>query len=259
MKLLSIKVCMLLGFALMTSECLYAQNSGLGDLLNKIGNRTPSSTTNTEDEPVQQESGLGALFNKLGGNSNASESSSDVSAIGSALGGLLGGVLNLNGELTVTDMQGTWRYAAPSCKFQSEDFLKSAGGAVVATSIANKLAPYYEKLGFSSSSYSYTFDEKGDFSMTFGKIPLQGSISKAEKDAYFQMEFIKLGNYALAKTPVYVEISGNKMLMLYEIDKFIEMFKSVIGNLGISTLDSIFSLLDGYDGILVGFEMEKVK
>ena len=48
-----------------------------------------------------------------------------------------------------------------------------------------------------------------------------------------------------------------KLLLLYEIDKFIDLFRSVVGQLGITTLDSIFSLLDEYDGILIGFELTK--
>ncbi len=231
MKSLFINVCVFLGAALITPLGVSAQ-SGLGDLLNKIGSHNQSSSTATENQTV-------------------------TSDLGSALGGLLGGVLNLNSELTVADLQGTWQYAAPACKFQSENFLKSAGGAVVSSQIANKLAPYYEKLGFSASKYSYTFDTNGGFTMNFGKIPLKGSVSKAEKEDYFQMEFVKLGSYALATTPVYIEVSGNKMLMLYEVDKFIDMFRSLVGQLGITTLDSIFSLLDGYDGVLIGFELTK--
>lgn len=226
----SLKVCLFLGLTLITPMSICAQ-SGLGDLLNKIGNRDQSTTT--------------------------SGSQSITSGIGSAIGGLLGGVLDLNEELTVADLQGTWQYAAPACKFKSENFLKSAGGAIVASQISDKLAPYYEKLGFSASTFGYTFDENGSFTMTFGKVPLKGTVSKAEKEDYFQMEFVKVGSYALATTPVYIEVSGNKMLLLYEIDKFIDLFRSVVGQLGITTLDSIFSLLDEYDGILIGFELTK--
>lgn len=207
---------------------------------------------------AQTSSGLGSLLNQLGGSATSSATSSDnSSAVSSAIGSLLSGVLNLNKELTVADLQGTWAYSAPSCKFQSENLLKKAGGAVVASQLSSKLDTYYQKLGFTSSRYSYTFDSEGSFTMNYGKLPLKGSVSKSEKADYFQFEFVKLGSYALATTPAYIEISGNTMQLLYEADKFIALFRSLAGTLGISTLDSIFSLLDGYDGVLIGFELTK--
>lgn len=208
---------------------------------------------------AQKSSGLGSLLNQLGGGSSTSATSpsDNNGGIASALGGLLNGVLNLNKELTVADLEGTWTYAAPSCKFQSENFLKQAGGAVVASQLSAKLDTYYKKLGFTSSRFSYVFDNEGNFTMNYGKLPLKGSVSKADKKDYFQFEFIKIGSYALATTPAFVEISGNKMVLLYEADKFIALFRSLAGKLGISTLDSIFSLLDGYDGVLIGFELTK--
>ena len=212
-----------------------------------------SCTTN-----AQSTSGLGNLLNQLGGNGNTSATSSDNNnGVASTLGSLLSGVLNLNKELTVADLEGTWSYSAPSCKFQSENFLKQAGGAVVASQLSSKLDTYYQKLGFTSSRFSYVFDSEGNFTMNYGKLPLKGTVSKAEKTDYFQFEFLKLGSYALATTPAYVEISGNKMVLLYEADKFIALFRSLAGTLGISALDSIFSLLDGYDGVLIGFELTK--
>lgn len=225
------KTCIVLCTALVVSCTTTAQNnSGLGDLLNQLGGKSGSSAT------------------------PSSNSNTDVA---SALGGLLSGVLDLNKELTVADLEGTWVYAAPSCKFLSENFLKQAGGDVVASQLSAKLDTYYKKLGFTSSRFSYVFDNEGNFTMNYGMLPLKGTVSKAEKKDYFQFEFIKLGSYALATTPAFVEISGNKMVLLYEADKFIALFRSLAGKLGISTLDTIFSLLDGYDGVLIGFELTK--
>ncbi len=206
------------------------------------------------------QAGLGDLLNKLGGGStstNTQTESSVTDGLGAALGDILGGVLNLNTELTVADLEGTWAYSAPACKFQSEDFLKSAGGAVVASQISEKLAGYYQKLGFTSSRYSYVFDAEGKFTMNYGKIPLMGEVTKSDRERFFEFEFVKLGTYALATTPAYIEIQGNKMLLLYEVDKLIAMLRSLVGKLGVTTLDSIFKLLDGYDGVLIGFELEK--
>ena len=53
--------------------------------------------------------------------------SSTVNKVVSAIAGT-------DASLTVADLAGTWKYSAPACKFESSDFLKSAGGEVVAAS-----------------------------------------------------------------------------------------------------------------------------
>ena len=44
-------------------------------------------------------------------------------------------IVGTDASLTVADLAGTWKYSAPACKFESSDFLKSAGGEVVAASL----------------------------------------------------------------------------------------------------------------------------
>ena len=46
--------------------------------------------------------------------------SSTVNKVVSAIAGT-------DASLTVADLAGTWKYSAPACKFESSDFLKSAG------------------------------------------------------------------------------------------------------------------------------------
>ena len=58
--------------------------------------------------------------------------SSTVNKVVSAIAGT-------DAPLTVADLAGTWKYSAPACKFESSDFLKSAGGEVVAASFENKV------------------------------------------------------------------------------------------------------------------------
>ena len=62
--------------------------------------------------------------------------SSTVNKVVSAIAGT-------DASLTVADLAGTWKYSAPACKFESSDFLKSAGGEGVAASLKTKLATYY--------------------------------------------------------------------------------------------------------------------
>lgn len=251
--------------AICTSCTSTAQSTtGFGSLWGSKGDNTTTTTTTDKEKDSTPSSsttssGLSDFLNKLGNNNassgeNASTSTGD--AITSALGSILGSVVAANQELTVADLEGTWVYTAPACKFKSEDFLKSAGGDVAASQISQKLAPTYTKLGF-TQAYNYQFDAEGNFVMTYKTIPLSGTATKTEEKGYFTFEFVKFGTAALATTPAYVEVVGNKMVLLFEADKFIAMFKSIVGKLGITTLNSVFQLVDSYDGVLIGFELSK--
>lgn len=224
-----------------------AQFSGLGGLFG--GNKT-DSTTHTSSG-----GGLGDLLDAVGVGSESLGGTGDV--LSSTLGNVVEGVIGGGKEITVADIEGTWAYKAPSCKFLSENFLESAGGELVAVQVVEKVAPIYEKLGFSADSYSFTFDNAGKYVMNYKKLPLSGNITKGEKKGYFTLDFIKVGTYALATTPVYIELHGDKMLLLFEADKFINLFRSVVGYLGIDTLNSVFQLVDMYDGVLIGFELSR--
>ena len=99
--------------------------------------------------------------------SSLGASAFDWKQLGSALSsGSLGSVINnviSSDSITVADVTGEWTYSGPAVSFQSDDLLKKAGGAAVATTIENKLAPYYQRAGI--DSMKLTFDGKGNVTM----------------------------------------------------------------------------------------------
>lgn len=64
---------------------------------------------------------FGALGNMIGGNSQSGNGGDNI------LGNLLEGVFS-SSNITVRDMAGVWTANGPAVCFQSENFLKQAGG-----------------------------------------------------------------------------------------------------------------------------------
>ena len=93
--------------------------------------------------------------------------------------------------------------------------------------------------------------------MTYSKLPLPGTATKAEASGYFTLDFLNIGTVAIVSTPAYFEVLGGKMVILFEADKFVNMFRSIVNTLGITSLNTIFELVDSYDGVLIGFELSK--
>jgi len=108
--------------------------------------------------------------------------SSTVNKVVSAIAGT-------DASLTVADLAGTWKYSAPACKFESSDFLKSAGGEVVAASLKTKLATYYTKAGITPSRVSFAFADT-TFVMKYGNAKLNGHIVKDEESGRFVVTFL---------------------------------------------------------------------
>lgn len=183
--------------------------------------------------------------------SSASSSSGDSgqSLLGSLLGGLVGEAIPLSDRA----IQGTWSYASPECRFKSENALASAGGAVAANTIENKLAEIYAKVGIKKGVCSFTFNEDKTCEIKYGNKTLKGTWTL---DAKNRDLVIKAGLLTLNAKAYY---SVKELTLLFESDKILSVIKvlgSIAGGLS-STVGSLTQILDNYDGLLLGFNLSK--
>ncbi|MDE7135133.1 MAG: DUF4923 family protein [Muribaculaceae bacterium] len=193
----------------------------------------------------------GAASSTSSSSSSASSSSSDSgqSLLGSLLGGLVGEAIPLSDRA----IQGTWSYASPECRFKSENALASAGGAVAANTIENKLAEIYAKVGIKKGVCSFTFNEDKTCEIKYGNKTLKGTWTL---DAKNRDLVIKAGLLTLNAKAYY---SVKELTLLFESDKILSVIKvlgSIAGGLS-STVGSLTQILDNYDGLLLGFNLSK--
>lgn len=209
--------------------------------------------TETPDSP------LGNLLGGLGkgAKSSSSDSSSDDSksgGLGGLLGGVLGGLLS-NDDVNPASMTGTWTYSGPAVCFQSENFLQKAGGSAAAGMIEEKLSPYYDKLHL--NKMVLTINEDLTFSMQSGVMKAAGTIEKAENgDIIFHFQALKSINVGSMKA--YVTMTGkNSMSLMFDVSKLITIIKSIGSVTGSSSVKTVTTLLDSYDGVCAGFKLSR--
>lgn len=177
------------------------------------------------------------------------------------LGDMLSGLANKFGvgssSLTVDKMVGTWKYSSPAVSFQSDNLLMKAGGAAAASQIESKLATYYKTAGF--NTLELTIKEDSTFTFKAKLANMSGTITRNESTGNFVFQFKALGMVNLGSMDAYIVMNGDKMELTFDVSKLmslLEMAGKITKN---STINTVSSLLNKYDGIRAGFKLTKQK
>ena len=207
---------------------------------------TTSATTTAATTSNAGSAVAGILGAVLGGNSNSSSSAGS-----SIINGILNNVIG-SGTFSKQDLCAhTWKYSKPGCAFTSENLLAQAGGEIAANKVEEKLSEYYSKFGFSSSNTYFTFKTDGTFAAKIDGKSWQGNYTFDEKTHAIQMKglILSMSGYA-TKT-------ANGISLLFDQKKLLNLIKTIGSLKGNSTLSTLGTIANNYDGMRVGFEMTK--
>lgn len=202
---------------------------------------TSTSTTSNAGSAV-----AGILGAVLGGNSNSSSSAGS-----SIINGILNNVIG-SGTFSKQDLCAhTWKYSKPGCAFTSENLLAKAGGEIAANKVEEKLSEYYSKFGFSGSNTYFTFNTDGTFTSKIDGKSWKGNYTFDEKTHAIQLKglLLSMSGYATKTT--------NGISLLFEQKKLLNLIKTIGSLKGNSTLSALGTIANNYDGMRVGFEMNK--
>ena len=150
------------------------------------------------------------------------------------------------------DMTGTWTYTGSAIEFESDNFLKKAGGAAAASLAENKLDEQLAKIGIKDGQLSFTFTADSTFTSTIGKRSMQGTYSYDAATNQVQLKYLRLLNMN-AK----VNCTSNSMELLFNSDKLLKLITFLSSKSSNTTLKTISSLADSYDGMMLGLELKK--
>lgn len=175
------------------------------------------------------------------------------------LAGAVGGLLSSD-KIDVGDIVGDWKYSAPAVTFKSDNLLKKAGGAAVAKTITDKLAPIYKTAGF--NNMTLTVSDDNTFVMKVRGISLKGEITTdipEGSSANFMFNFKVAGKISLGKMETYVvkNALGGSISVMFDISKLVTLLEKVSSVANVKTIKSAVSLLKNYDGLCAGFELKK--
>ena len=151
---------------------------------------------------------------------------------------------------STADMTGTWSYTGSAIEFESDNLLQKA---VAATAAEKKLDEQLAKVGIKAGQMSFTFNADSTFSAKVGQKSMKGSYSYDASTQKVNLKFAKLIGMN-AK----VNATSTTMDLLFESDKLLKLITFLSSKSSNSTLKSIGSLANSYDGMMLGFSLQKL-
>ncbi len=148
---------------------------------------------------------------------------------------------------------GQWEYASPYCRLESDDLLAKAGGQVAANQVESRLESVYRTLGM--EHFSCSFAAEGECSFGYKGKDIAGTYTLDMDSGMMTI--------TLAKTPAtiraQVSVSGDTLSMAFEADRLISALKSLTDlAAGINSQAALIgSLVENYDGLWLGFELQR--
>lgn len=182
---------------------------------------------------------------------------SDSSSTGKGISDILGTVNKLTGndKIDYKDLVGTWKYADPAVAFKSDNVLKNAGGIAASTAVENKIRPYYEKAGI--NGLTIIFENDSSFVMQVKKTKLKGSVNRSG-DENFTFKFNAFGKTKIGQMEAFVnKETSNKITLTFDASKLITLVDKISQFSGNSSLKTISSILNNYDGMTIGFKLSR--
>ena len=192
---------------------------------------------------------LGTQGTGLLSGANAGTTGGAASALGSVLTNLLGG----SSAVTASDLQGTWTYRKADCVFETQNLLLKAGGEMAAAKIESQLESQLGKGGITPGACSFTFNSDGTYVATIGQYNLTGNYTLNTKSNTLTMTYLA----GIGRISPKVVKTGASISLLFEGDKLLSMVQKVGKLTSNSTVNSLSSLINSYDGMLVGMQLSK--
>lgn len=139
--------------------------------------------------------------------------------------------------------------------FKSDNLLLKAGGAAAATQVESKLEPYYRTAGL--TSLVLTVAEDSTFTFKAKLITLSGTLSKNAETGNFIFSFKALKKINVGSMESYIVMNGNKMELTFDVSKLMILIEKAGKISGSSTIKGASAILNKYDGMTAGFELER--
>ncbi len=214
---------------------------------------------------VAAQSGLSSLLSKaFGANADSSKVESATNAVSNVLGSLLGNSLPVTDDMLV----GTWSYTSVACVLSGDEALSNIGGALGSSKIEETLNGYLSRVGLKEGSCFFTFASDSSCVFKVAGKEIKGKYTFDANEKKLQLKF-----YSRLNMTADVAYNLNTLNIVFNADKLLSLVKSVTSKVAgssksgskassllggsSSALSSVSSILENYDGMMLGMKLKK--
>ncbi|MDE5573260.1 MAG: DUF4923 family protein, partial [Muribaculaceae bacterium] len=116
--------------------------------------------------------------------------------------------------------------------------------------------PYFEKAGL--KNLTIEFGEDSTFTMSIKAVKLSGTVSAKEDGYSFDFAFKAAKKINIGTMTGYVaRESSNKISLTFDASRLITLVDKIASVSKNSSLQAVSKMLDGYDGLTLGFKLQK--
>lgn len=149
-------------------------------------------------------------------------------------------------------MTGTWTFTGSALTFESDNLLQKAGGSLAATGVEKKLDGFLGKVGIEPGEMSFTFNTDSTFQTQIKGKTLKGTYRYDADTKKVNLQFSKL-----LRLNTTVNCTSEQMELLFPSDRLLDLITFLTSKSNNATLRSINSLAESYDGMMLGFTLQK--
>ena len=164
-------------------------------------------------------------------------------------------VESVTGKTLPVDVKGTWTYSGTAVKLESDDLLKSTAATLAASQVEDKLDEYVSKIGIKAGTFSFTFNEDNTFAATVLGKSFNGTYTLSEDYKTMSLQFGK--TIGLKPFTASVSATSTQLNLLFQADKLLELLGKLTSTSSNATLKTIGTLVNQYDGMQLGLELQK--
>ena len=164
-------------------------------------------------------------------------------------------VESVTGTTIPVDIKGTWTYSGTAVKLESDDILKSTAASLAASQIEDKLDQYVAKVGIKAGTFSFTFKEDNSFTATVMSKNFNGTYTLSEDYKTLSLQFGK--TIGLKPFTAAISATSTQLDLLFQADKLLELLGKLTASSSNSTLKTVGTLVNQYDGMKLGLELKK--
>lgn len=164
-------------------------------------------------------------------------------------------VESVTGKTLPVDVKGTWTYSGTAVKLESDNLLKSTAATLAASQVEDKLDEYVSKVGIKAGTFSFTFNEDNTFVATVLGKSFNGTYTLSEDYKTMSLQFGK--TIGLKPFTASVSATSTQLNLLFQTDKLLELLGKLTSTSSNATLKTIGTLVNQYDGMQLGLELQK--